>query len=137
MRSALLLVHVMAAAAWVGGMICFVALMMPWVRERDEAARRDLMRAFGHRFRRYAWTCFLVLAATGPVLAWLRWRAWPDPATLPGQLLLAKVALLAMAVAFNRCDSARVSRAVARWTGRLSLVAGVLAIACAIALTRQ
>jgi putative copper export protein len=136
MREALVAIHITAAAAWVGGMICFVALFMPWVREQGDAGRREQLRAFGHRFRRYAWACLAVLAATGPVLTWMRWGGVPSPSTGPGRLLLAKVILFAFAVAFNRCDSGRVSRATARWTGRLSLAVGLIALVVASWLAR-
>lgn len=136
MREVLVALHIIAAAAWVGGMICFVALFMPWVREQDDASRREQLRAFGHRFRRYTWTCLAVLAATGPVLTWMRWSGVPSLSTVPGLLLLAKVTLFILAVAFNRCDSGRVSRTTARWTGRLSLGVGVVALIVASWLVR-
>jgi len=136
MREVLVALHVAAAAAWVGGMICFVALLMPWVREQDGAGRREQLRAFGHRFRRYAWICLVVLAATGPLLIWMRWGGLPSLSSVPGRLLLAKVTLFAMAAAFNRCDSGRVSRTTARWTGRLSLGVGVTALIVATWLVR-
>ena len=136
MREVAVALHIIAAAAWVGGMICFVALLMPWVREQDDAGRREQLRAFGHRFRRYAWACLAVHAATGPVLTWMRWGGVPPLSSVPGRLLLAKVILLALAIAFNRCDSGRVSRATARWTGRLSLGVGVMALIVASWLVR-
>lgn len=137
MREALVAIHITAAAAWVGGMICFVALFMPWVREQDDAGRREQLRAFGHRFRRYAWLCLAVIAVTGPVLVWMRWGGLPSLTTVPGRLLLAKVSLSALAIAFNRCDSGRVSRTTARWTGRLSLGVGVAALVVATWLVRR
>lgn len=109
---------------------------MPWVREQDDASRRAQLRAFGHRFRRYTWVCLAVLAATGPALAWMRWGGVPHLSTVPGQLLLAKATMLALAVAFNRCDSGRVSRTTARWTGRLSLAVGIAALMVATWLVR-
>jgi putative copper export protein len=137
MREVLVAVHLTAAAAWVGGMICFVALFMPWVREQDDASRREQLRAFGHRFRRYAWVCLAVIAVTGPVLVWMRWGGLPSLTTVPGRLLLAKVSLFALAIALNRCDSGRVSRTTARWTGRLSLGVGVAALLVATWLVRR
>jgi putative copper export protein len=137
MYDVLVALHVTAAVAWVGGMICFVALLMPWVREQDDASRRGHLRALGHRFRRYAWVCLAVLAATGPVLTWMRWGGVPPLTTAPGRLLLAEVTLFAVAVAFNACDSGRVSKTTARWTGRLSLVVGVAALIVATWLGRQ
>lgn len=136
MRELLVAIHLIAAVAWVGGMICFVALFMPWVREQDDAARREQLRAFGHRFRRYAWTCLAVLAVTGPALTWMHWGGLPPLTTVVGQLLLAKVTLFALAMVLNRCDSGRVSRATARWTGRLSLGVGVAALVVAAWLAR-
>ncbi len=136
MREMLAALHIIAATAWVGGMICFVALFMPWVREQDDASRREQLRAFGHRFRRYAWVCLAAIAVTGPVLIWMRWGDLPSLTTVPGRLLLAKVTLFALAVALNRCDSGRVSRATARWTGRLSLGVGVAALIVATWLVR-
>lgn len=134
MVDALRWLHVVTAAAWVGGMVCFVALMMPWVREADSAQRHLQMKQFGRRFRRYAWACFAVSGVSGVVMVAAHWGAWPTLDTGAGRLLSTKVILLGAAMALNACDSRNVPRAVSRWAGRASLVLGLALVWFAIQL---
>ncbi|GMV20375.1 MAG: hypothetical protein AMXMBFR57_03240 [Acidimicrobiia bacterium] len=134
-RVFLVWIHVLAATAWVGGMVTFVALLMPWVRRGTGACgeeRRARMRAFGHDFRRYAWVCLWTLLATGSALWWSA-----RPAGHAGTLLLVKAALWLTAILLNACESRIVSRPVARWAGRASLCVGVAALAVAVILVRH
>lgn len=128
-------IHMLAAAAWVGGMIAFVALLMPWVRRSTGACadeRRAQMRAFGHQFRGFAWVCLVTLLLTGLVLA----APLGFVQSPVRHLLMAKGLLLAVAITLNAFESRIVTRAVARWAGRLSLVIGLVALALAVALVR-
>lgn len=135
-RTFLVWVHVLAAAAWVGGMISFVALLMPWVRTGsgdcvDE--RRAQMRVFGHQFRLYAWVCLGTLLATGVAMAQPLWAG--GPASMR-RLLMGKATVLLIAIALNACESRIVSRSVSRWAGRFSLVLGLVALLLAVTLVR-
>lgn len=135
-RFLLVWVHVLAAAAWVGGMVTFVALLMPWVRRGTVTGgddRRSRMRAFGHDFRRYAWVCLWTLLVTGLGLSW---SAWPTVDRTRASLLLVKAGLLCVAMVLNACESRIVLRQAARWAGRAALVVGLVALAVAVVLVR-
>lgn len=68
------LLHVLAALVWLGGMIAF-ALLAPVLRDvGDEETRQRLFQRLGERFRLVGWTCLVILFATG--VAQLRLRGW-------------------------------------------------------------
>ena len=99
--------HILAAMTWVGGMVIFVAAVIPLLRRQDPAVRAASIAWFGRRFRAVSWMCFGVLAVTGLLNLWLRgvrvddvWRPeWH--ATTFGHLILAKLALVALAVTMS------------------------------------
>ncbi|MCN9243119.1 copper resistance protein CopC [Streptomyces sp. RY43-2] len=96
--------HLLAVAAWLGGL---TALLVALYRgpSVDAAAVR--------RFSQVAFTSVIVLAATGIYQSWRQVGSWPAlTGTTYGQLLLAKVGLIAVLVAI-----ARISR---RWTAQLA-----------------
>src|SRR5262245_27553195 len=91
MALALRFVHVLAALAWVGGMI-FVALVLVPVARRlgAPALRTRLVRDTGVRFRTVGWIALALLLLSGLGNVWLR----PYLLTLPRfQVKLALVAL--------------------------------------------
>ncbi|MEV8364046.1 copper resistance CopC/CopD family protein [Streptomyces niveus] len=95
--------HLLAVAAWLGGL---VSLLVALYRVPD------LERAAVRRFSRIAFTSVVVLAVTGVYQSWRQvgsWDAWTD--TSYGQLLLVKIGLIAVLL-----GAAWFSR---RWTGRL------------------
>lgn len=58
--------HVLAAMAWVGGMIFLVAVVVPMLRRpetRDRAS--ELMQIAGRRFRTVGWVALVTLIVTG------------------------------------------------------------------------
>ena len=66
--------HVLAAVAWLGGMIAF-ALLAPILRRvGDDADRQRLFHELGRRFRTVGWACIAVLVVTG--IEQLRLRGW-------------------------------------------------------------
>ncbi|MCT9090439.1 copper resistance protein CopC [Streptomyces sp. ASQP_92] len=96
--------HLLAVAAWLGGLVTLLVVLyrVPGIE-----------RAAVLRFSRVAFVSVAVLAATGVYQSWRQvgtWSALID--TTYGQLLLVKVALVAVLVA-----TASFSR---RWTARLS-----------------
>ncbi|MER6329030.1 copper resistance protein CopC [Streptomyces sp. NPDC001034] len=100
-------VHLLAVAAWLGGL---TALLVALYRAPAET---PVEAAAVRRFSRLAFGSVLVLVATGVYQSWRQlgsWSAFTD--TRYGQLLLAKIALVAVMVGI-----ASVSR---RWTGRLA-----------------
>ncbi|WP_380168942.1 copper resistance D family protein [Jannaschia sp. R86511] len=97
-----LIVHVLAALAWVGGLAGLVVHL-----RRDDVA---LAVAVG-RFDTVALTCFVVVAVSGAINAWIR---VPEPglltATAYGWLLLAKLAALVLLGTFGALHRRRTIR---------------------------
>lgn len=61
-----LILHVTAAAAWIGGMLFMVFVLVPGLRRlEDPRLRAQLIRVTGRRFRLVGWVCMAVLLATG------------------------------------------------------------------------
>ncbi|GGX16307.1 copper resistance CopC/CopD family protein [Streptomyces lomondensis] len=99
--------HLLAVAAWLGGL---GALLVALYRAPADA---PVDASAVHRFSRVAFGSVLALIATGTYQSWRQlgsWSAFTD--TRYGQLLLAKIALVAVMVGV-----AWISR---RWTGRLA-----------------
>lgn len=106
--------HVIAAAVWLGGLVgLFVTLRRLADRDRDAAA-------VVARFSTIAGVSLAVVAAAGVLLGWRILGSWSAlVSTTYGQLLLAKVAIVAVVSAiggFNRfrllADPSRVRRTV-------------------------
>ncbi|SMF64149.1 copper resistance CopC/CopD family protein [Streptomyces sp. Amel2xC10] len=101
------ILHLLAAAGWLGGL---TALLVALYRA---PADRPVEAAAVHRFSQVAFGSVVALIATGVYQSWRQlgsWSAFTD--TRYGQLLLAKIALVALLVGI-----AWISR---RWTARLA-----------------
>ncbi|MFF5829312.1 copper resistance protein CopC [Streptomyces bacillaris] len=96
--------HLLAVAAWLGGLVSLLVALYRTPDIGSEAVRR---------FSRVAFASVLVLAATGIYQSWRQVGSWSAlTGTRYGQLLILKVALIALLLAvawFSR-----------RWTGRLT-----------------
>lgn len=134
--------HVLAAMTWVGGMVVFVAAVMPFFRRQDEAVRAAFLKEFGRRFRAVSWICFAILATTGAFNLWMRgvqvsdflrpeWRS-----SSFGHLVLLKLGLVLLAVVMSGLHERAAARWQARWLGRLTLVVGLAIVAVAVVLVR-
>ena len=134
--------HVLAAMTWVGGMVVFVAAVMPYFRNQDDKAREAFLQWFGARFRTLSWSCFAILAVTGAFNLWMRgvriedflraeWRG-----TAFGHLVLVKLALVVLAVATAALHERPATRSQARWLGRSLLLFGLAIVAVAVMLVR-
>ena len=134
--------HVLAAMTWVGGMVVFVAAVMPYFRNQDDKAREAFLQWFGARFRTLSWSCFAILAVTGSFNLWMRgvciedflraeWRG-----TAFGHLVLVKLALVVLAVATAALHERPATRRQARWLGRSLLLFGLAIVAVAVMLVR-
>lgn len=64
--------HILAATAWVGGIIFLVLVLVPWLRRGPRARAAELLRETGLRFRSVGWACFAVLVVTGSFNLWMR-----------------------------------------------------------------
>jgi copper transport protein len=123
--TALDVLHVIAAAAWIGGLVC---LPLAWaataaIREADD--RSALRAAIAARLSTLALAAVLALAATGAAQMLVRLGAPPDPlASAYGALIYVKVVLFALllglatvsrrAVAGLPASEERLAAAVAR-----------------------
>jgi copper resistance protein D len=134
--------HVLAAMTWVGGMVIFVAAVMPFFRNQDDKTREAFLQWFGARFRTLSWSCFAILAVTGFFNLWMRgvriedflraeWRG-----TAFGHLVLVKLALVVLAVATVALHERPATRRQARWLGRSLLLFGLAIVAVAVMLVR-
>ena len=108
MHTLLVIVHLMAAAVWVGGVVALTFAAIPVVARLPAPERGAAMKAVGRRWRPIGWSALGVVALTGLELA-RRWNAF-DPDVLfswerPGSLILAKLvlgaALLGLAAAHD------------------------------------
>ncbi|MEU0003944.1 copper resistance protein CopC [Streptomyces sp. NPDC006314] len=103
-------VHLLAAAAWLGGL---TALLVALYRAPAEA---PVEATAVRRFSRLAFGSVITLVATGTYQSWRQLGSWSAlTGTGYGQLLLVKIALVAVLVGV-----ASTSR---RWTGRLGTAA--------------
>jgi uncharacterized membrane protein len=151
---AVVCLHVLAAAVWIGSMAFFALVVVPVVRraENRDAAPR-LLRAIGRRFRSLGWISLCVLVATG--VANLHFHGVTLTGALAGELrstsfgraLAYKLCFVVAAVGVSVIHevltpadleapvSARSGR-LASWSGRLILILSLGALYFAIALVR-
>ncbi len=154
--------HIVAAVAWIGGMIFLVFVLMPALRRlSDRGLRARLIRETGVRFRLVGWSCLLVLVITGYVNLASRGMGWDvlsEPAfwqagfgaTLAWKLSLVAVILVISAshdfIVGPRAGRARREvpgsweerrwRLVAIWFGRMNLLLAVIVVALGVMLAR-
>ncbi len=163
MYQVIVFLHILSAVVWVGGLLTLALVVVPVARGLPAAERGALLDAVGRRFRMVGWVCLLLLPGTGVVLAGFR---GVTPALLLsgqwlasqfGQLLLAKLVLVAVMVGLSLVHdlvlgpaSARLPargkgranaevtrlRRQAAWTARASAVLAILVVGLAVALVR-
>ena len=71
METPLLVVHLLAAAIWVGGTVTLVFVAVPPVQRLDGELRARLLRDLGRRWRPIGWSALGVAIVTGAGLAGL------------------------------------------------------------------
>ncbi len=154
-------VHVVAAMAWVGGMLFVSLVLVPGLRRLDDAGlQARLLSEVGRRFRTVGWVAIGMLVGTGVANAWGRWGLdalltgafWESQ---PGRLLLVKLlvvaAMLVQSAAHDfvlgprltarrragaaTADLAGLRRRVS-WLARLNLVLGLGVVVLAVLLVR-
>jgi putative copper export protein len=94
--TALVIVHVLAAAVWIGGSAALIFTAVPVLRRLPQEQRALSVRALGRRWKPIGWAALVLLGGSGAWLAFGYWGA--DDATLlfhteTGHLLIAKAAL--------------------------------------------
>ncbi len=156
-----ILLHILAAVVWIGGMVFLGAVLVPVLRQRRGTGDYgELIRSTGTRFRNVGWACLLILVVTGFVNLG-RWvdhsrlgsaELWASPW---GRILAIKLALVAVALLLSAVhdfvvgpratrvlreapgsEEAGRLRRLAGWMGRSNLLVAVVIVALAIMLVR-
>lgn len=73
MEAALIVVHLLAAAVWVGGTVALVFVGVPVVRTLEGETRARAMKLLGQRWRPIGYGALFVLGVTGVPLATREW----------------------------------------------------------------
>lgn len=116
--------HILAAITWIGGMFFLMLVVVPWLRKGDRASAAALLSATGTRFRTIGWVCFAIALATGTFNLWVRgvrlasftdavWLASPFGTAV---VLKLSVFALVLAISFvhDFIDGPRATAAIAR-----------------------
>lgn len=154
--------HIIAASAWIGGMLFLVTILVPMLRRpetRGHAA--PLFHAIGLRFRGVGWVALSTLVVTGVVNLICRGYslsdiftgrvfAGPWGSTLAHKLALVAAVLVlglvhdffvgptAVRLADEGADAARRERwrRAASWMGRITMLLALAIVALAVMLVR-
>ena len=98
MDAALRIVHLLAAAVWVGGTVALVFVAVPPVQRLEGEERGRLLREFGRRWRPIGWSALGIAIVTGGILA-ARASAFDTTSTRFDWVLAIKGALVGLLVA--------------------------------------
>jgi copper resistance protein D len=149
--------HLLAAVAWIGGMVFLSLVLVPVVKREPFASQRGaLIRAAALRFRLVVWAAVALLLTTGPLLAMHRGWSLGEPGGWPVALavkltLVAILLLLTVAHDFfigprigrilqlpepSRTGRDRLLVAGSSWLPRLSLLLALAVLGAAVVLTR-
>lgn len=120
--------HILAATAWVGGMMFLVLVVVPWLRAGNRKNAGTFLRDTGLRFRNVGWICFGIVLLTGSFNLWVRgvrfasfvdrdWLASPF-----GHMVMLKLGLFAVVLTISGVHDFAVgpqaSRAIQEGPGR-------------------
>ncbi len=131
--------HLLASAAWGGGLIHFAAIVPVVLREAPMPESNRLLRALTPRFSVVAGLSVGVLIATGLYGSWAQVTVLPALATPYGLVLLAKVAIVAPLLLLGAANLIIVrpklagSPTAARWLRRLVAAEGTLVVVVLLA----
>ena len=146
--------HLLAAIAWIGGMVFLVVVFVPVLRKTSEPdSARRLFHLLGRRFRTVGWVALLTLVVTGVMnvtyrgyglLDWLLGHVF---AGAWGSILLHKLLLVATIFAVSAVHDFWVGpralatgeerwRKLASWMGRVTFVLALMVLAFAVQLAR-
>ena len=154
----LVILHVLAAVTWIGGMIFLSLVLAPLVRGRKAAPEfMALFRSAALRFRPIVWIAIAVLITTGPMLLAQRGLSVMTPSAWPG-IVTVKLMLVALLLFLTllhdlvfgpqvsrvsaiqesqRTTGERVIFKSARWLPRLSLLIALAVVVAAAMLARS
>lgn len=98
-------VHLVAAIAWIGGQLFLVLVVLPVLRSALPSPQRTLLVAqLGRRFAVLSWIALALLVVTGFLNGERRGVAWeslPAAQSTYGQVLFAKLCLVAVVIALT------------------------------------
>lgn len=105
----IVLLHILAAIVWIGGMFFLAAVIVPVLRHERPETRAALMAAVGVRFRGAGWVAIAVLLVTGVWNLHNRGFSWGQIARGDifsatgdfGRILSAKLVLVAIILALS------------------------------------
>ncbi|MFZ1802680.1 MAG: CopD family protein [Nitrospira sp.] len=158
MYSTLVVLHILAAMSWVGGMIFLSLVLAPLARGRKAAPEfMAMFRSAALRFRPIVWIAMAILLITGPMLLSHRGLSVMAPASWPGivTMKLTLVALLLFLTLLHdlifgphvsrvsaiaesqRTTGEQVIVKSARWLPRLSLLIALAVVVAAAVLARS
>jgi len=101
MFSVLVALHILAAIAWIGGMMFLSLVLAPLVRSRKAVPEvMALFRSAALRFRILVWVAIGILLTTGPMLLAQRGIDITNPATWPG-IVTIKLGLVTLLLVLN------------------------------------
>ena len=90
----LMWLHLLAAVAWIGGMLFLSVVLVPVLKRESFASQRALLfRTTARRFRAVVWGAIAVLLFTGPLLLHQRGIPIADPSEWP-MVLATKLGLV-------------------------------------------
>lgn len=158
MYSTLVVLHLLAAVTWVGGMVFLSLVLAPLVRSRKAVPEfMALFRSAALRFRPIVWVAMAILLITGPMLLSHRGLSVMAPASWPG-IVTVKLTLVGLllfltllhdlvfgpqvtrvsAIAESqRTTGEQVIFKSARWLPRLSLLIALAVVVVAAMLARS
>ena len=158
MYSTLVILHILAAVSWVGGMIFLSLVLAPLVRSRKAVPEfMALFRSAALRFRPIVWVAMAILVMTGPMLLSFRGVAVASPSSWPG-IVIVKLTLVALLLLLTllhdlvlgpqvsrvsaipeskRTAGEQVVFKTARWLPRLSLLIALAVVMTAAMLARS
>lgn len=154
----LVILHVLAAMGWVGGMTFLSLVLAPLVRNRKAVPEfMALFRSAALRFRPIVWVAIAILLITGPMLLSLRGVAVANPSSWPG-IVMVKLTLVALLLfltllhdlvlgpqvsrvsaipEFQRTTGEQIVFKTARWLPRFSLLLALAVVIAAALLARS
>jgi len=149
--------HILAAVAWIGGMLFLSLILVPvFKREGFAGERRVLFQTLAVRFRMVVWVSITVLVTTGSLLLTARVGSLAEPGSWPLVLKLKlvlvvllialtavhdfwlgpKVAELMRASPANRGATEQMLVRLSPWIARLGLVLALIILLLAVAVAR-
>ncbi len=154
----LVILHILAAVSWIGGMIFLSLVLAPLVRSRKAVPEfMALFRSAALRFRPIVWVAMAILLMTGPMLLSLRGVPVASPSSWPG-IVMVKLTLVALLLFLTllhdlalgpqvsrvstipesqRTTGEQIVFKTARWLPRLSLLIALAVLVAATMLARS